>query len=119
MKREMKKESPEYKAFIAVWEFWKKYGTPEDNAEYWDETIKAGSEKVALNPDFKDCWDLSSEMFKAVENVLDARNKSMKRYGDDKHGYEILLEKARAVEEIRAEERKELMALRKERKDEA
>lgn len=95
MKREVKQDSVDFKIFMAIWDFWKKNGTPEENEEYWDAVIDEGSKGVALNDEYKEAWDLSSQLFMAVVNVLEARRQSMKRYGDDKHGYEMLIKRGK------------------------
>lgn len=90
-KRKVTQKSVEFKIFMAIWDFWKNYGNPENTDEYWHEVINRGSNEVALNDEYKEAWDLSLELFNAVLNVLDARNRSKKLYGDYEHGYEIML----------------------------
>ena len=91
-KRVMKEGMPEYDVFMAVWNLWKNYGTPEESDKYWDDLIEA-SAKVATDKRFADCMDLASELSKAICNTLDARAAGIKKYGDDKHGFQILLER--------------------------
>lgn len=93
-KREMEKNSPEWNVFASVWNFWKKCGDAETADEYWQDVIKTGS-SIALDPKYKECWDLSSELVNALLNVLDARAASIKQHGDNKHGYEIIQERLR------------------------
>lgn len=100
--RTMSKDSTDFKAFMAVWDYFKEYGTPEENDSYWEEMIEQGTKKVGLNPDLKGSWDLSTQLLVAVNNVIDARAISMKKYGDDKHGYEVILERTKNKNKSRA-----------------
>lgn len=93
-KRKMTEDSVEFKIFMAVWNFWKNYGNPEDTDEYWDEVIKKISELKRADA-FKDSMDLSDKLFGAILDVLDARQRSIRKFGDDKHGFEILKEDLR------------------------
>lgn len=36
--------SPEHNTFVDFWTLYKKYGTPEDNDEYWSELVKASEQ---------------------------------------------------------------------------
>lgn len=100
--RKMTKDSTDFKAFMAVWDFFKEFGTPEKDDGYWEKMIEQGSKKVGLNPELKGSWDLSTQLLVAVNNVIDARAISMKKYGDDKHGYEVILERSKNKNKSRA-----------------
>lgn len=91
MQREMPKGSPEYNAFMAAWNFWKNFGTPEDNAKYWENVLSYEND-CTNNPKIADAKDLVSQLCVAIANVLDARMKSIKKFGDEKHGFDMLME---------------------------
>lgn len=102
----------DYETISQAWKIIKKYNEVKDRRSWWDALIDEVSDFKAQN-----C--LASELGTAILNTFDARNKSMKQYGDYSHDAEITMEKLKVANRRWEEEHTELMALRKERKNEA
>lgn len=95
----------DYETISQAWQILKKYSEVKDRRSWWDALIDEISE-------FKSQGCFASELGTAILNTLDARNKSMKQYGDYSHDAEIAMEKLKAANHRQEEERKELKALR-------
>lgn len=104
----------ENEIFNTMWQFYKAYGTPEDSEEYWDDVVVKGSANLGRAEKYKGHWELSSELYKAICNVLDARHRSMKKFGDESHAYDIMLDDLERANKESAERLKKIRELEKE-----
>ena len=70
----MNKEHPDFKAFMGIWEVWKKYHDPSKMTdEDWHEFTIEASDAAYIGS-----RDLASELVKAISNTLDERDRNEK-----------------------------------------
>ena len=75
MKKEVKKTDIEWSIFVDVWEFYQKFGIPEDGQDYWKAIVDAG---VEIEKKYKGNI-LANRLYYAVIQALNEEYKEGKK----------------------------------------